>query len=208
MSSKRAQRGILSRRVFVHRLSFLGGGVVLLGCSDPVKPETKAPPKSSGLIPPHRTFTSKAFATMSAACERIVPRDEDPGAVDAQVPTYIDRILQTRQMRPIKDAFLVGTAHLERRAHQMFGVPFAQASPAQQDQLLTLFRDSRSGSHEASYYDMLVVLTLEGLLGDPSYGGNKDKAGWKLLGFDLIGHQAAEPEPGYDGSKFLDDHHG
>ena len=35
-----------------------------------------------------------------------------------------------------------------------------------------------------------MVLTLEGFLGDPSYGGNKDQVGWALVGFDT-----SEPAP-------------
>ena len=180
---------------------------MLLGCHDSGKP-AKAPSKAKGLTTSHRTFTSAEFATMSAACERIVPADEDPGAVDAQVPTYIDRMLQTPELHQMKEDFLSGVAALDRRAQRLFALPFAQASAAQQDELLTLFKDSRPGSGEAHYYELLVVLTLEGLLGDPSYGGNKNKAGWKLVGFDLVGHQAAEPAPGYDGSKHLRDPHG
>ena len=208
MASKRSgARGKLSRRVFIHRLTFLGGGVVLLGCHEPAPP-TQAPARAKGLTTSHRTFTSEEFATMSAACERIVPRDEDPGATDAQVPAYLDKMLQTPELSQMKDDFLTGLAALDRRAQRAFGLPFSKGTPAQQDELLTLFKDSRPGSGEAHFYELLVVLTLEGLLGDPSYGGNKDKAGWKLVGFDLVGHQAAEPAPGYDGSKHLRNPHG
>jgi len=47
--------------------------------------------------------------------------------------------------------------------------------------------------------------TLEGFFSDPIYGGNRDKLGWKLVGFELVGHEAAEPQPGYDGVAHL--HH-
>ena len=48
-----------------------------------------------------------------------------------------------------------------------------------------------------------MVLSLEGFLGDPGYGGNHDRVGWDLVGFKLVGAQAAEPPPGYDGVKHL-----
>ena len=30
---------------------------------------------------------------------------------------------------------------------------------------------------------VLTSLTLEGFLGDPIYGGNRDGVGWKMIGF-------------------------
>ena len=44
---------------------------------------------------------------------------------------------------------------------------------------------------------------VEGFLGDPSYGGNKGRVGWRLVGFDVIGTLAMAPPEGYDGPKCL-----
>jgi gluconate 2-dehydrogenase gamma chain len=108
----------------------------------------------------------------------------------------------------MREDFLAGTAALDRRSERMFKVGFAQATPEQQDQLLTLFKDSPAGSGEAHYYELLMVLSLEGFLGDPSYGGNKGRVGWALVGFNTVGLHASEPPPGYDGQKHLHHHHG
>ena len=195
-----------TRRVFVKRLTFMGGGVVLLGgaCKDTKK---EAPPSQphQGLATSHRTFTNDEWATMLAAVDRVLPKDEDPGALDANVPEYIDRILQTPQLEQMRGNFVPGLAALNRRADRMFKVPFASATPAQQDELLTIFKNSPEKSGEARWYEILVVLTLEGFLGDPSYGGNKDLVGWKMIGFELVGRNLkADPQPGYNGSKTLD----
>ena len=169
-----------------------------------------APPprRASGLSPTglttsHQTFTREEYAVVQAACERLLPKDEDPGALDANVPTYIDRMLQSPVLHQMKEDFLSGVAALDRRATRMFKVGFAQATPAQQDELLKLFKDSPAGTGEGHFYEVLMVLTLEGFLGDPSYGGNKDGVGWALIGFAAVGMQAAEPQPGYDGIKHL-----
>lgn len=201
----------LSRRLFVQHLTFWGGGVVLLGasCKKPEPAQAPGGPLATGrpkvLTTSHRTFTREEYEVMAAAAERVLPKDEDPGALDANVPKYIDRMLATPEMAKIKEDFLGGTAALQRRAQRMFNTGFAQATPAQQDELLTLFKTSPQGSGEARFYELLVVLTLEGFLGDPSYGGNKDKVGWALMGFDVIGSQAMAPSPGYDGTRHL--HH-
>jgi len=207
MARKRSPSEHLSRRSFIQRLTFFGGGVVLLGSSackcsseEPLKPPGPTPVGDS---PPHLTFTRLEFSTMAAACERILPRDEDPGAKDANVPEYIDRILQTPEMKQMKSDFLQGLSALERRSRSMFKKGFAEATPEQQDELLTIFKDSGDGTGEAHFYELLVVLTLEGFLGDPSYGGNKNKVGWHLVGFDAVGTIAMAPPEGYDGPKCL-----
>ncbi len=199
----------LSRRVFIHRLGFFGGGVVLLGsaCKKGQGEAQESPSSNARVRKPlttaHLTFTSEEFSVVQAACERIVPKDEDPGAAELGVPKYIDRMLQSPQLAQMKEDFLTGVNALDRRARQTLKVGFAQATAAQQDALLAAFKDAGDGTGEAHFYELLVVLTLEGLLGDPSYGGNKDKAGWALVGFNVVGHQAAEPPPGYHGGHHL-----
>jgi gluconate 2-dehydrogenase gamma chain len=202
----------LTRRVFVHRLTFLGGGVVLLGsaCDEPKKKEPAAAPapkdvaKSDGMTTSHLTFTNEEFAVLTALVDRVLPKDEDPGAVEANVPEYIDHALQQQQLRKMKDDFTGGVEAINRRCTKIYKVGFAQATPVQQDAVLTSFKESPPDSGEFKWYEILIALTMEGFLGDPSYGGNKDQAGWKLVGFDLVGHEAMPMPPGYKGSEHLD----
>ena len=42
---------------------------------------------------------------------------------------------------------------------------------------------------EPSFFDLVLSNTREGFLADPAYGGNRDMAGWKMIGF---------PGPRYD----------
>jgi gluconate 2-dehydrogenase gamma chain len=196
----------MDRRSFLQRLTFFGGGVVLLGsggCKCGASSEPPSPQAAVPAEPPHLTFTRAEYAVVAAACERVLPRDEDPGAKDANVPVYIDRMLQTPELAQMRRDFVQGVAALERRSQRMFQVGFAQATPAQQDELLTVFKDSPPDSGEAHFFELLMVLTLEGFLGDPSYGGNKDLVGWKLVGFDMVGTVAAAPPEGHDGAKCL-----
>lgn len=198
----------LSRRVFVRRLTFMGGGVVLLGsaCNEPKKaePTPAAPVRPVVATSSHRTFTNEEWATLTAAVDRVLPKDEDPGALEANVPEYIDRMLQTSQLEQMKSNFVPGLAALDRRAHGMFKLPFAQCSASQQDELITIFKNSPEKSGEARWYEILVVLTMEGFLGDPSYGGNQGEVGWKTLGFTLVGRNLkGDPGKGYDGAKAL-----
>jgi gluconate 2-dehydrogenase gamma chain len=173
------------RRAFIQQLAFFGGGVVLLGGCSRNQPGASAP--SPVAATPHLVLNERQYATLSAACERILPHDEDAGALDAGVPGFIDRQLTTKEMQTLKPVMLTGLNLLERRGRGLSGKSFADASPAQQDELLRDLRDSQKGSGEARFYELLVVMTLEGFLGDPSYGGNKDGVGWKLVGFNVSG---------------------
>jgi len=206
----RARSKRLTRRAFIQRLTFLGGGVVLLGActkedAKPAKTAKRKPPGIQRTSPTtsHFTFTDAEFRVLEAACERIIPKDQDPGASDAHVAYYVDRILQTPELSKMKEDFLGGLDALIRRGNRMFKKDFADCTPEQQDDLLAIFRDSPPDSGEAHFFDSLMVLTLEGLLGDPSYGGNKDRVGWALVGFGT-----SEPPVGYDGMKALHAHSG
>jgi gluconate 2-dehydrogenase gamma chain len=63
---------------------------------------------------------------------------------------------------------------------------FADLSPSQQDDLLKEMEDGKlqlAGVDAKVFFTMLLQNTKEGMFSDPIYGGNKDMAGWKMLGF-------------------------
>ncbi len=187
--------GEFSRRSFIQRVSFFGGSMVLLGsCSREPVPARKAEQPSGPLTTSHVTLTDAEYEAMAAACERLLPRDEDPGAADLGVPGYLDRALSDARMSHVKDDFIRGLEALMRRAQNQYRKPFAQLTPEQQDTLLSFFKDRPKSTGEGHWYELLVVLTMEGAFSDPSYGGNKDRKGWAHIGFET-----SEPPDGYDG---------
>jgi gluconate 2-dehydrogenase gamma chain len=197
----------LSRRVFVQRLGFMSGGVVLLGGASctPRERAPAVPDAQVDLTTSHLTFTDAEWAILVAAVDRMLPGDEDPGGVEAGVPEYIDRMLVSPLLSQMKTNFLSGLPALDRRAQRLFKAGFAHATPVQQDEVLAIFKNSPEKSGEARWYEILLVLCLEGFLGDPSYGGNRGEVGWKLVGFSLVGRNVkGDPLKGYDGQKQLD----
>jgi gluconate 2-dehydrogenase gamma chain len=63
---------------------------------------------------------------------------------------------------------------------------FADLPPDQQDHLLKQLEDGTlklAGVDAKTYFKMLLQNTKEGMFSDPIYGGNKDMAGWKMIGF-------------------------
>ncbi len=72
-----------------------------------------------------RVLSEEEAATLAAACDQIVPPDEDPGAAQAGVVTFIDRQLATRQKQDL-GFWRQGIAGLEASARR----PATSAAPS------------------------------------------------------------------------------
>jgi gluconate 2-dehydrogenase gamma chain len=67
------------------------------------------------------------------------------------------------------------------------GKTFEKASPEQRQAFLLALQAGKVTLENAPparvFFDMLYQNVMEGMFADPVYGGNRDKAGWKLIGF-------------------------
>jgi gluconate 2-dehydrogenase gamma chain len=115
---------------------------------------------------------------VEAMVERILPSDETPGAKEAGVIYFIDRALTTFD-KDKQSAYRDGLKTVEEKRAEMFpgSTTIAALSESQQIELLTAVEHS-------DFFQLLRFHTLAGFLGDPSYGGNRDQVGWKLIGFE------------------------
>ena len=135
------------------------------------------------------SFTPEEFLTASAAADRILPRDEEPGAVDLGVPYYMDRQLADPDLDEWKKAFMGGLRVLNRQAKKQHNKLFHELPTEEQDQMLARWQAGASG--EQRFFAVLMNLTFEGAFGDPTHGGNKDGAGFRMVGFE-----PGPPRPG------------
>jgi gluconate 2-dehydrogenase gamma chain len=125
-----------------------------------------------------RVLTEDEARTLAAACDQIVPRDQDPGASDAGVVNFIDRQLATRRKKDV-GLWRTGLAGLDAAARRGHGARFADLSGAAQAAVLqAVERDEAS----AAFFRRLRDFTMMGYYGDPRHGGNKDRVSWKMLG--------------------------
>ena len=189
----------MTRRNFIEHVGFMSGTALLYAACKPSEPK-----KSENTVAPvvetsHRSLTNDEYDTVAAAVERICPRDEEPGAIDLGVPEYIDGALATPTLSHVRDDFVRGTEALMRRAQGRHQKPFAALGPAEQDALLTEFKDSPGGSGEQHYWMVLIGLTMEGLFGDPVHGGNRGGRGWELIGFGQGRRGSCGPSAHYHG---------
>ena len=132
-----------------------------------------ARPKSSW-----RFFSVQEAVTVEAACAHIIPRDQDPGAVEAGVVVYIDRQL-AGFYRPWQRVYRQGIADLDRASVALAGRAFRDLPGASQLEVLRRIEGNPAGR---PFFDLLVAHAMQGYYGDPRHGGNRERVGWKMLG--------------------------
>ena len=129
-------------------------------------------------------FTPDQMKLIDAVVNRLIPSDElGPGAREAGVLVYFERSF-AGFLSGDRSAFSEGLATIETAAHARYNAAFGQLSPAQQDEFLTAMEKNevpgfRLGSR--TFFNHIRQLTLEGMFGDPWYGGNRGFAGWDLI---------------------------
>jgi gluconate 2-dehydrogenase gamma chain len=120
------------------------------------------------------------MTTLGAVCERLLPRDQDPGAIDLGVPAYIDQALAAPEVAHIRN-FLLKRAlpAIDQKAKERHsGKAFHELGAYAQDAILTEMQQSGDRA-----FDVLMTLTLEGAFSDPKYGGNVGSKGFAMIGF-------------------------
>jgi gluconate 2-dehydrogenase gamma chain len=169
-----------------------------------------APPGASGSG--YVFFAAAEAAFIEAAVGRLIPNDAvGPGAVEAGVPFFLDRQLAGPFGRG--DHYYLGgpwptgtpeqgyqsrfnPAQLYRAAiaaidqyvsATLNAAAFSKLAADDQDQALKGLESGDikldGGVDSKSFFAMLLQNTKEGYFSDPIYGGNKDMAAWKMIGF-------------------------
>lgn len=125
--------------------------------------------------------------TLRAVVDCLIPPDQFPGAYDAGVCDYLERLLQT-DLADHAELFRAGIEAIEAEALARFEKPFANLSPAEQISTLTAIE---SGAVKTSwpvpptrFFEMLVNTTAEGYYSEPQQGGNRGAISWVMTGFE------------------------
>jgi hypothetical protein len=134
-----------------------------------------------------KVLTKAEADAIDALASRILPSvDGRPGAHEAGAVFFIDSALGTFNAGQ-KTQYVDGVADLNRRAARKWkgATAFATLSPGQQDELIREIE--KTPFFEAARFDTIV-----GTFAQPSWGGNRDFAGWHLIGLE---HQPAFQAP-------------
>ena len=132
-------------------------------------------------------FNTQDAATVAAFSERLMPgAPGKPGARDANVLNYIDLALSGAYAE-LQEFYRRGLAQLDAYCRKTYNEPFARLDAAKQDEVITALEQGKASGFTwptaQEFFNTLRTHTIEGLFADPVYGGNKDFAGWRLVGF-------------------------
>ena len=136
----------------------------------------------------HGAFFNHAdAATIAAFTERIMPSAPGkPGARDADVLNYIDLALSGAYAE-LQDFYRRGIASLDAYCRSTYKESFVHLTPERQDEVITSLENDKAPGFTyptaREFFNILRTHTMEGMFADPLYGGNKDFAGWRLVGF-------------------------
>jgi gluconate 2-dehydrogenase gamma chain len=129
-------------------------------------------------------------ATLEAIVDRLVPADAlGPGGKAAGAAAYIEKSLKGGLAGGLSDVaplYSAGLAAVDKYAKSKYGSAFTALAPAKQDAVLL---DMESGKatgfapDSATFFAAVREHTLQGMFSDPVYGGNKQFAGWNLVGY-------------------------
>ncbi len=132
-------------------------------------------------------FNQDDSATIAAFTERLMPASEGkPGARDAGVLDYIDLAL-AGAYADLQDFYRRGLAQLDAYCRKSYDKPFRQLEPTRQDEVIGALEEGKATGFTwpaaQEFFSTIRTHTMEGMFADPIYGGNKDFAGWRLVGF-------------------------
>jgi len=130
------------------------------------------------------TVTSELREVLEATMKRILPSDGVAGASEANVMGYIDALFNRPEGKKYLPQIEGGLELLDSLAVSNWGQPFTACTPAEQDVVLSRLEAIPHRSAQR-FFRMLIHLCLSGFLCDPRHGGNKGRAGWNHIGFNL-----------------------
>jgi gluconate 2-dehydrogenase gamma chain len=145
-------------------------------------PETHATDAGHGTF-----FNAQDAATVAAFTERLMPGAPDkPGAGEAGVLNYIDLALSGAYAE-LQDFYRRGLAQLDAYCRKTYNEPFVRLDVSRQNEVITALEQGKAAGFTwpdaRAFFETVRTHTIEGMFADPVYGGNKDFAGWRLVGF-------------------------
>ena len=198
------------------------GAIVKSGL--PWKPGAADPPT---IVTPEgwRYFTPQESALVEAFVDRLIPADDlSPGGKDCGCAVFIDRQLAgpqgsfeghyrsgpfqkgTKQQGPQSadtpaQHYRKGLAAFDAACRNKFsGKSFVQLSDQEKDEAIKGIEDGSlklDGVDPKEFFKLILKDTQNGFLADPIYGGNRNMASWKMIGF---------PGTHYDYREWIDRH--
>jgi len=123
-------------------------------------------------------FSPDQAMEIEAVAAQIIPKDDTPGAREAGIIYFIDRVLTTFEQDK-QAVYTHGLKDLHAKTQELFSYvdKFSDLNSAQQIQVLTAM-------DKTPFFLQVRLHTIVGFFANPEYEGNRDKIGWNLIGFE------------------------
>ncbi len=173
----------LSRRQLIVRGLWLGGAVAA-GVHLP-RPRALAAAAASDAP---EVLSPAQWRTVEAITARLIPTDHEPGAREAGCVNFIDKALATEDAAALP-VYTDGLRGVDAVARAEGGASFVELDAEKQDAVLRAVEDGGSAAWPTGdlaspdFFAQIHIHTLWGFLAEPVYGGNRDHAGWRVLGY-------------------------
>jgi gluconate 2-dehydrogenase gamma chain len=220
----------VGRRAFLGGVG-VAGAAALAPAAPAVAQTPAAQPTAAAPSAGYTYLKPQEVLFVEAVVDHMVPKDElTPSGTEIGIATFIDRALagswgkgdrlymqgpwgkgtpnQGYQL-PLTPAALYRAAIEGSNAYcrKTFGQSFDKCTAEQKETFLKDLSGGKitldGGLPGRSFFVVLYQNVMEGMFGDPIYGGNKDKIGWKMLGFPGVMANNAENVKQYsDGRRF------
>jgi gluconate 2-dehydrogenase gamma chain len=169
-------------------------------------PASPLPPVDEPLL----TLTATEHAFFAAAADTLIPPDElSPSGSDCGVANFIDRQLagaygtgaRLYRQGPFpkgkpeqgyqlslnpREFFRAGVASANEFTRKAYGKDFDRLNEEQRIAALKTMETGKAefkGFGSTMFFNALLQITMEGFFADPIYGGNRNMAAWKMVGY-------------------------
>ena len=156
------------------------------------------------------TLTATEAAFFSAVADAMIPADElTPAGSDCGVVTFIDRQLagawgggaKMYRSGPFhkgkpehgyqlaltpREFFAAGVVATNAWSRKTYGKELDRLDAKAREAALKELEAGKAaleGFDGKQFFEALLKITMEGFFADPIYGGNRDKAGWRMVGY-------------------------
>jgi gluconate 2-dehydrogenase gamma chain len=203
------RRGLLAGAAYFAFGASRAGATVIFAHL-PWAPNAGAPP-AAATLGPWVFFTGEGGRTVEALADRIIPPDpQTPGGKDSGSAVFIDRQLAGPYGRQdglyIRPPFLKGAKNQGHQSEngpaqqyreglaaldkackaQLDGKAFFELSDADKDRVLAGLESEEfklDGVDGKAFFEEVVKDVQMGFFADPIYGGNREMAAWKMIGY-------------------------
>jgi len=156
------------------------------------------------------TLTEAEAAFFAAVADTMIPADElTPSGTECGIVIFIDRQLVSAwgggakmyRNGPFRNAkreygyqlpltprqfFAAGVVAINAWTRKAYGKDFDRLAAKEREDALKALEQGKAALDDfdgKAFFEALLQITMEGFFADPIYGGNRNKASWRMIGF-------------------------